>query len=228
MKSNHNYVVLVENVIPLYRYAGGGAYFYTTSVDEIGTIMPGGIGKYQYVFEGVACNIFATLQPNTIPLYRYSANTYSHFYTTNWAEIGTDVPDNFNNNPNYNQSSTSSYGQHGYNLYVSRFNPPISPNSDYSQSLDPIRQNQLPLPMPQQSMVNYDIYKLPLIHSWSASNMPLNNNSNQSSYGPNQQRGFGNNLNNFRGMNNPFNLPPLSSGGSGEYNNVSSTPSPFI
>ncbi|CAF4473579.1 unnamed protein product, partial [Rotaria sp. Silwood2] len=135
---------------------------------------------------------------------------------------------NFNNNPNYNQSSTSLYGQHGYNLYVSRFNPPISPNSGYSQSLDPIRQNQLPLPMPQQSMVNYDIYKLPLIHSWSASNMPLNNNSNQSSYGPNQQQGFGNNLNNFRGMNNPFNLLPLSSGGSGEYNNVSSTPSPFI
>ncbi|CAF3936813.1 unnamed protein product, partial [Rotaria sp. Silwood1] len=72
-------------------YVGGSTHFYTTSADEIGTITPGAVGKHGYVFEGVACNIFATPEPNTIPLYRYAAGLYSHFYTTNWAEIGTDA-----------------------------------------------------------------------------------------------------------------------------------------
>ncbi|CAF3356937.1 unnamed protein product [Rotaria socialis] len=76
------------NQIPLYRYATGDVHFYTTSETEIGTITPGSVGKLGYIFEGIACNLLKEQQPNTIPLYRYGAGSYSHFYTTNWAEIG--------------------------------------------------------------------------------------------------------------------------------------------
>ncbi|CAF4348635.1 unnamed protein product [Rotaria socialis] len=80
------------NQIPLYRYATGDLHFYTTSETEIGTITPGSVGKLGYIFEGIACNLLKEQQPNTIPLYRYGAGSYSHFYTTNWAEIGTNAP----------------------------------------------------------------------------------------------------------------------------------------
>ena len=92
VRSNCTNVVLLD-VIPLYRYYYGraGAYFYTTSAAEIGTIKPGTVGRYGWVSEGVACYILRTPQPNTIPFYRYGRALYSHFYTTSWRETGTNV-----------------------------------------------------------------------------------------------------------------------------------------
>jgi hypothetical protein len=140
-------------------------------------------------------------------------------------------------NQNYNQPQTSSYGQQGgYNSNPSAFNSPMPPTSGYPQSFNQMGQNQPPPPPPpplpqQQSMMNYDMYN-------NSSNMPFNNNPNQpptsnymqptpSSYGQNQQQGFGNNPNSFGGMNNPFNIPQSTSGGSGGYNNVSTPSVPF-
>ena len=45
--------------VPLYRYwrSAVADHFYTTNIDEIGTIKPGQVGKYEYVSEGVACYV---------------------------------------------------------------------------------------------------------------------------------------------------------------------------
>jgi len=142
-----------------------------------------------------------------------------------------------NPNQNYNQQPPSSYGQQGgYNSNASGFNPPIAPSNAYPQSFNSMGQNQPPPPPPppltqQPSIMNYDMYS-------NASNMSYNNNPNQppssnymqptpQSYGQNQQQGFGNNPSNYGGINNPFNLPPPPSTGSGGYNNVPSTSAPF-
>ncbi|CAF1221400.1 unnamed protein product [Rotaria sordida] len=142
-----------------------------------------------------------------------------------------------NQNQNYNQPSTSSYGQQsGYNTNASGFNPPMPPTNTYPQTFNPMGQNQPPPPPPpplpqQPSMMNYDMYS-------NTSNMPFNNNPNQAPtpnymqppplpYGQNQQQGFGNNPNNFGGMNDPFNLPQPPSGGNRGYNNPSSSSTPF-
>ena len=47
--------------VPLYRYyltKGSPDHFYTTNPHEIGTIVPGAIGKYGYKSEGIACYVF--------------------------------------------------------------------------------------------------------------------------------------------------------------------------
>lgn len=84
--------MFLVNLIPVYRYNSFGVYFYTTSADEIGTTTIGSIGKERYVFEGIAFNLSATHQPNTVPFYRYGSHSHLHFYTTNWREIGTNAP----------------------------------------------------------------------------------------------------------------------------------------
>ena len=45
----------VPSSIPFYRYWNGDEHFYTTNRDEIGTIVPGRVGRYNYKSEGVAC-----------------------------------------------------------------------------------------------------------------------------------------------------------------------------
>jgi len=69
---------------PFYRYYHSGIvnHFYTRNWNELGS------GRYGWAYEGVACNIYPTQVPGTIPLYRYNGNS-NHFYTTNINEIGT-------------------------------------------------------------------------------------------------------------------------------------------
>ncbi|CAF1302068.1 unnamed protein product [Rotaria magnacalcarata] len=143
-----------------------------------------------------------------------------------------------NQSQNYNQPPAPSYGQQGgYNANTSGFNPPMPPTNTYPQSFNNMGQNQPPPPPPppplpqQPPMMNYDIYS-------NSSNMPFNNNSNQAQasnymqppplpYGQNQQQGFGNNPNNFGGMNDPFSVPPAPTAGNRGYNNPSSSATPY-
>ena len=50
----------VPGTVPLYRYykLHGQDHFYTTNIHEIGTRVPGVVGKYGYKFERVACYVF--------------------------------------------------------------------------------------------------------------------------------------------------------------------------
>lgn len=80
---------------PFYRYWQGTTqdHFYTTNPSEIGTVIPGEAGTAGYVSEGIACLIFTSQAPGTVPLYRYWKGSVSdHFYTTNAEEIGTTIP----------------------------------------------------------------------------------------------------------------------------------------
>lgn len=43
--------------IPLYRYWKGSDHFYTTNSGEIGTTIPGHVGRFGYRSEGVACYV---------------------------------------------------------------------------------------------------------------------------------------------------------------------------
>jgi len=80
--------------VPLYRYYNDWYvdHFYTTSANEIGTIIPGRMGNYGYISEGIACFCF-TDESNATglkPLHRYyNPNTVDHFYTMNEKEINT-------------------------------------------------------------------------------------------------------------------------------------------
>ena len=49
-----------EATVPLYRYFRGDTvdHFYTTEVEEIGTIIPGQVGKHGYKYEGIACYVY--------------------------------------------------------------------------------------------------------------------------------------------------------------------------
>eukprot|EP01084_Bolivina_argentea_P161126 280512_1 len=81
-------------VVNLYRYwnAGISDHFYTTNVDEIGTITSGETGQYGYHSEGVAGKCFTDqdARDHLVPLYRYwNPGNNDHFYTTNVDEIGT-------------------------------------------------------------------------------------------------------------------------------------------
>ena len=78
-------------MVPLYRYFSGCEHFYTTNIHEIGTAVPGRIGKHGYKSEGIACKILNRGVPGALPLYRYW-NGADHFYTTNAAEIGVTRP----------------------------------------------------------------------------------------------------------------------------------------
>ncbi|CAF1413762.1 unnamed protein product [Didymodactylos carnosus] len=81
--------------VPFYRYSRGTYdHFYTANAAEIGTIQPGQAGRFGYVYEGIACNVYPRFgEPNSVPFYRYvrPLTTY-HFYTTNASEIGTISP----------------------------------------------------------------------------------------------------------------------------------------
>ena len=68
-------------------------HFYTQNPSEIGTVIPGQVGKYGYKSEGIACNLFTSRVLGSVPLYRYWKGSVSdHFYTTNAGEIGTTTP----------------------------------------------------------------------------------------------------------------------------------------
>ena len=77
--------------VPFYRYWNGRDHFYTTNIHEIGTAIPGHLGKHGYRSEGTAGRIHDTRVWGSVPLYRYW-NGREHFYTTNHHEIGTTVP----------------------------------------------------------------------------------------------------------------------------------------
>ena len=49
-----------KETIPLYRYWNlrVNNHFYTTNAKEIGTTIPGQVGKYGYKSEGIACYVF--------------------------------------------------------------------------------------------------------------------------------------------------------------------------
>lgn len=46
-----------EGTVPLYRYNGNGDHFYTTNAKEIGTTVPGTIGRHGYKSEGIVCHV---------------------------------------------------------------------------------------------------------------------------------------------------------------------------
>ena len=50
----------VSGSVPLFRYYNGGNrdHFYTTNSNEIGTTVPGQVGKYGYQSEGIDCYVF--------------------------------------------------------------------------------------------------------------------------------------------------------------------------
>ena len=83
-------------VAPLFRYwrsAGRNSdHLYTTNAYEIGTVVPGLVGRHGYRSEGVACLIYTYKVSDSIPLYRYFGPNNDHFYTTNAKEIGTTTP----------------------------------------------------------------------------------------------------------------------------------------
>jgi len=76
-----------DAAVPFYRYYHSGIvdHFYERNWNALGT------GKYGWAYQGVACNIYPSQVPGTIPLYRYWGNN-NHFYTTNINEIGTGTP----------------------------------------------------------------------------------------------------------------------------------------
>ncbi|CAF4726897.1 unnamed protein product [Rotaria sp. Silwood1] len=134
------------------------------------------------------------------------------------------IRNNNENDWNNQSSSSSSYGQQGYNSNESNFNQTIPSNTGiYPSSYNSIGQDQLP----QSSMMNYNSYN-------TNTNMPYNNNNDNpnfmpSSYGTNQQQqqqGYDTNPNSFNNMNNPFSLPSQQTNTSG-YNTNSSMSNPF-
>ena len=50
----------VAHTVPLYRYyrAQGQDHFYTTNIHEIGTSVPGVVGRHGYKSEGIACYVY--------------------------------------------------------------------------------------------------------------------------------------------------------------------------
>jgi len=76
---------------PVFRYHSSAAndHFYTSSIDEMGTTAPGGVGHHGYICQGISFYVSAAPQPGLVPLYRYwNEKTKDHFYSTNSAEIG--------------------------------------------------------------------------------------------------------------------------------------------
>ena len=81
--------------VPLYRYLSprGLDHFYTTNPNDIGTTVPGRMGKHGYQSEGYEGYCMPHKVPGTVPLYRYwKAHGADHFYTTNIHAIGTATP----------------------------------------------------------------------------------------------------------------------------------------
>ena len=80
---------------PLYRYwqASVSDHFYTIDPNEIGTTIPGGVGKDDYTSQGIQCLIYRYQVQNSVPLYRcWQSSVSDHFYTTNADEITTTTP----------------------------------------------------------------------------------------------------------------------------------------
>ena len=76
-----------RGTVPLYRYWGNRDHFYTTNKREIGTVVPGQVGKYGFRSEGVAGYCYPRYRSGLIPLYRfYHAGLSNHFYTTSYRE----------------------------------------------------------------------------------------------------------------------------------------------
>jgi len=76
---------------PVYRYwkDANHDHFYTTKVNEIGTVQNGAVGNFGYKCEGVAFQVFTHALPGLVPVYRYwLEGSADHFYTANGAEIG--------------------------------------------------------------------------------------------------------------------------------------------
>ncbi len=49
------YNTWIPTTLPLYRYWNGADHFYTINKAEIGTIVVGKVGKFNYKYEGIAC-----------------------------------------------------------------------------------------------------------------------------------------------------------------------------
>uniref|UniRef100_A0A1X7UWT4 DUF5648 domain-containing protein n=1 Tax=Amphimedon queenslandica TaxID=400682 RepID=A0A1X7UWT4_AMPQE len=79
----------IGSFVPLYQYLGSGHganHFYTTSPDEVGTTIPGQIGKHGFKSEGIAAHIYAA--PAVVPLYRYyNGGIQDSLYTANFNEL---------------------------------------------------------------------------------------------------------------------------------------------
>jgi hypothetical protein len=68
-------------------------HFYTTNINEIGTLNPGLVGHHGYTSEGFQCFVYSRQVAGTVPLYRYwKSSIGDHFYTTNTNAIGTTTP----------------------------------------------------------------------------------------------------------------------------------------
>lgn len=86
-------------LVPVYRYYKHSVldHFYTTNIDEIGTLEMGAKGKHDYVFEGILGYISPHSFPGSVPIHRYYQGQVSdHFYTVDANEIGTFVVGNKN------------------------------------------------------------------------------------------------------------------------------------
>ena len=91
---NHDiyyYLLYLPGFSYLYRYFNGREHFYTRSIHEIGTAVPGRKGNHGYTSEGIQCIIGSGRATGSVPLYRYW-NGQEHFYTTNSNEIGVTTP----------------------------------------------------------------------------------------------------------------------------------------
>ena len=88
------YPTRVPGSRPLYRYFDGRNHFYTQNAEEIGTIVPGVIGKSKYKSEGIAGYCFPEEHKGTVPFYRYYrySGQADHYYTVDVADIGTIIP----------------------------------------------------------------------------------------------------------------------------------------
>ena len=86
-------IIISVDLVPFYRYwkSSKSDHFYTTNFEEIGTAIPGSVGRFDYKSEGIQCLVYSTQVMGTVPLYRYWAgdSVINHFYTTNAQEIGT-------------------------------------------------------------------------------------------------------------------------------------------
>ena len=93
----------VTRLLPIYQYYVPGAsdHLYTQKTTGIGQSIPGRIGRYNAIAEGIAFSTLSNKEAGTVPLYRYfHPPTGDHFYTTNAREIGTTTP--------------GAVGKHGY------------------------------------------------------------------------------------------------------------------
>lgn len=82
------------DTVALHRYWNGriADHFYTTSPGEIGTIQPGTVGKYGYVYEGVVGYLFALPTIYTIPLHRFwNGKVMDHMYSVKPKEVGSET-----------------------------------------------------------------------------------------------------------------------------------------